>query len=45
MYLVTGLLSDSESTPKINQNRVKKLNTKNVIFSKPVEMFYHPVDR
>ena len=45
LQATASLLSDSESTQKINQNQETKLNTKNVIFSKPVEMFCHPVDR
>ena len=36
---------NSECTEKINHNHQQNLNTKNVFFSKPVEMFYHPVDR
>ena len=48
MYLVAGCsepIIRSESTQKINKNQEKKLNTKNLIFSKPMKMFYHPVDR
>ena len=48
MYLFTGC-SEPIIKQWIHTNnkslRKKKFNTKNVIFSKPVAMFYHPVDR
>ena len=45
MYLAS-LLSDSESTQKINQNHYKNCKYQQIdFFSRPVEMFNHPADR
>ena len=38
-------LNELRIIKKIIIKITKNLNTKNVICSKPIEMFYHPVDR